>query len=53
MLTIQVDGTYRVMGLQDRVVVYKPKKANIIKLKKYLKKKENEAAIISNDTSRG
>lgn len=41
------------MGLKERVGVYKPKQTNIVKLKEYLKKKENEAAIKGNDTIRG
>lgn len=40
------------MGLKDRAGVYKPKEANIVKLKEYLKKKENEAAIIGYNTVR-
>lgn len=38
------------MSLKDKASVYKPKEANVIKLRKYLKKKENEAAINGNDT---
>jgi hypothetical protein len=53
MLTILVDGIFNIMGLKDRAGVYKPKEANVVKLKEYLKKKENEAAIKGNDTIRG
>jgi hypothetical protein len=38
------------MSLKKKASIYKPKEANILKLKKYLKKKENEAAFTSNDT---
>lgn len=40
------------MSLKDKVGIYKPKEANVVKLKEYLKKKENEATIICNDTVR-
>lgn len=52
MLTILVDGIYNIMSLKDKAGVYKPKEANIVKLKEYLKKKENEAAISCNNTVR-
>ena len=53
MLTILVDGIFNIMGLKEKTGIYKPKEANIVKLKEYLKKKENEAAIKGNDTVRG
>lgn len=40
------------MGLKEKASIYKPKEANIVKLKEYLKKKENEATISSNNTLR-
>lgn len=40
------------MGLKNKVNIYKPKEVNIIKLKKYLKRKKNEAAVICTDTIR-
>jgi len=46
-----VDGIFNVMSLKDKAGVYKPKEVNVIKLKEYLKKKENEATIISVNSS--
>ena len=38
------------MSLKKKVNIYKPKEANVIKLKNYLKKKENEATVLRNNT---
>jgi hypothetical protein len=40
------------MSLKKKIGIYKPKEINIIKLKEYLKKKENEAAFSSIYSSR-
>tara|TARA_R100000544_G_C2200881_1_gene46650 strand:+ start:493 stop:639 length:147 start_codon:yes stop_codon:yes gene_type:complete len=47
-----VDGIFNIMGLKEKAGVYKPKDANVVKLKEYLKKKENEASVNGNDTAR-
>lgn len=46
------DGTYSIMSLKNKANIYKPKEVNIVKLKEYLKKKENEATISGNNTLR-
>ena len=38
------------MGLKNKVNIYKPKEVNVVKLKNYLKRKENEATIIRTNT---
>jgi hypothetical protein len=47
-----VAGIFNIMSLKNRTSIYKPKEVNVTKLKKYLKKKKDEASAICNDTSR-